>query len=68
MQAMTNSFVHHAKAGQWLAVYSHDHDTSIKSQGRSLHVPLRHLAWMVCDTAYDITVTTENALWMQALL
>jgi uncharacterized protein len=66
MQAITNAFVHHAKVGQWLAVYSHDHDTSIKSQGRSLLVPLQHLAWTVCDSAHDLTVITKNALWMQA--
>jgi environmental stress-induced protein Ves len=66
MQAISCAFTHHAKIGQWLALYSHSHETILATQGQSLYVPPQRLAWLLCGAACDITVTTENALWMQA--
>jgi uncharacterized protein len=68
MQTMTGKLTYRATTGQWLAVYSHSHQTTLESQGQRLHVPPQHLVWTQCDTDCDITVSSECALWMQTLL
>lgn len=55
-----------AGAASLVAVYAHAHPARLACHDGSFEVPPAHLAWRLQDTPATITVTAQDALWMEA--
>lgn len=68
MQLVHQQALLDVKANQWIAVYSHDSDTTIKSEEAVTTILKRHLSWLINTTDRTLSISSDKALWMQVTL